>query len=149
MAIHSSILACESHAQRSLAGYSLWGHKEWDTAESLTLSLSSTRTCHEVHVRTLQPHSWTCIPQKSPHRTKEDTCMDYASGHCLWQWEVWRVGMVNVVGTLQNFRRPWDLMHPWHHGQTLKSEVLGENKERSLQHNTMDVNEKYPKKHCV
>ena len=28
MAIHSSILALESHRQRSLAGYSLWGHKK-------------------------------------------------------------------------------------------------------------------------
>ena len=26
MAAHSSILAGKSHAQRSLAGYSLWGH---------------------------------------------------------------------------------------------------------------------------
>jgi len=30
VAIHSSILAGESHAQRSLMGYSLWGHKELD-----------------------------------------------------------------------------------------------------------------------
>ena len=29
----------ESHAQRSLAGYSPWGHKESDTTERLTLSL--------------------------------------------------------------------------------------------------------------
>ena len=28
MAIHSSILPGESHGQRSLAGYSPWGHKE-------------------------------------------------------------------------------------------------------------------------
>ena len=27
MAIHSSILAWESHGQRSLAGYSPWGHR--------------------------------------------------------------------------------------------------------------------------
>ena len=27
MAIHSSILAWESHGQRSLVGYSPWGHK--------------------------------------------------------------------------------------------------------------------------
>ena len=27
MATHSSILAWESHGQRSLAGYSQWGHK--------------------------------------------------------------------------------------------------------------------------
>ena len=28
----------ESHGQRSLAGYSPWGHKETDTTEQLTLS---------------------------------------------------------------------------------------------------------------
>ena len=33
MATHFSILAGESHAQRSLTGYSLWGHKELDTTE--------------------------------------------------------------------------------------------------------------------
>ena len=31
MATHSSILAWESHGQRSLAGYSPWGHKGSDT----------------------------------------------------------------------------------------------------------------------
>ena len=40
MATHSSILAWESHGQRSLAGYSPRGHKESDTTERLTLSLS-------------------------------------------------------------------------------------------------------------
>ena len=29
----------ETHGQRSLAGCSLWSHKEWDTTERLTLSL--------------------------------------------------------------------------------------------------------------
>ena len=33
MATHSSILAWRSHGQRSLAGYSPWGHKESDTTE--------------------------------------------------------------------------------------------------------------------
>ena len=33
----------ESHGQRSLAGYSPWGHKESDTTEQLSLSLSDTR----------------------------------------------------------------------------------------------------------
>ena len=40
MAKHSSILLGESHGQRSLAGHSPRGHKESDTAERLTLSLS-------------------------------------------------------------------------------------------------------------
>ena len=29
----------EVHGQRTLAGYSPWGHKEWDTTERLTLLL--------------------------------------------------------------------------------------------------------------
>ena len=29
MVTHSSILAWEIHGQRSLAGYSPWGHKSW------------------------------------------------------------------------------------------------------------------------
>ena len=39
MAIHSSIFAEESYGQRSLAGYSLWGHKKKDTTEQLALSI--------------------------------------------------------------------------------------------------------------
>ena len=35
MAMYSSILAGEIHGQRSLAGYSPWGHKESDTTEQL------------------------------------------------------------------------------------------------------------------
>ena len=35
MTTHFSILAGESHGQRSLAGYSQWGLKELDTTESL------------------------------------------------------------------------------------------------------------------
>ena len=37
MATHSSILPGEFYRQRSLAGYSLWGHKESDTTEQLHL----------------------------------------------------------------------------------------------------------------
>ena len=39
MATHSSIPAWRIHRQRSLVGYSPWGHKESDTTEQLTLSL--------------------------------------------------------------------------------------------------------------
>ena len=35
MATHCSILAGESHGQRSLVGYSPWGHKESETPERL------------------------------------------------------------------------------------------------------------------
>ena len=33
VANHSSMLAGESHGQRSLVGYSLWSHKELDMTE--------------------------------------------------------------------------------------------------------------------
>ena len=36
MATHSCILAWRIHGQRSLVGYSPWGHKELDTTEQLT-----------------------------------------------------------------------------------------------------------------
>ena len=39
MATHPSISAWRIHRQRSLVGYSPWGHKESDTTERLTLSL--------------------------------------------------------------------------------------------------------------
>ena len=35
MSTHSSILAWKSHGQKSLVGYSPWGHKELDTTEQL------------------------------------------------------------------------------------------------------------------
>ena len=36
MVTHSSILTWESHGQRSLAGCSPWGCKEWDMTENST-----------------------------------------------------------------------------------------------------------------
>ena len=47
MATHSSILAGECHGQRSLVGYSPWGHKESDTTEQLTLEASTLLTCNQ------------------------------------------------------------------------------------------------------
>ena len=38
MATQSIFLPGESHGERSLAGSSSWGHKDWDTAEQLMLS---------------------------------------------------------------------------------------------------------------
>ena len=37
VAIHFTILAWEVHGQRSLVGYSPWGHKQLDKTEQLTL----------------------------------------------------------------------------------------------------------------
>ena len=35
METHSSILSCEIYGQRSLVGYSPWGHKDSDTTEHI------------------------------------------------------------------------------------------------------------------
>ena len=42
MVTHSSILTGESHGQKSLMGYSPWGHKESDTTEWLTYPKNKT-----------------------------------------------------------------------------------------------------------
>ena len=39
VATHSVFLPGKSHGQRSLAGYSPWGHKELDTTEQLNMKL--------------------------------------------------------------------------------------------------------------
>ena len=41
MATHSSILAGESHGQRSLASYSLWGRKELDMTDQLSAAAAA------------------------------------------------------------------------------------------------------------
>ena len=54
MATHSSILDWKSHEQRSLVGYSPWGHIESDTTEQLTLLTMeelSTRQNNEANLR--------------------------------------------------------------------------------------------------
>ena len=38
MATHPSVLARESHGQRSLVGYSPWGRKESDTTEQININ---------------------------------------------------------------------------------------------------------------
>ena len=40
MATHSIFLPGKSHGQRSLRGYSLWGHNQSDTTERLTHVIS-------------------------------------------------------------------------------------------------------------
>ena len=41
MATHSSVLFGQAHGQRSLAGYSLWGHKELDATEHTPKALTT------------------------------------------------------------------------------------------------------------
>ena len=48
MATHSVFLAGEFHGQRSLVGYSPWGHKELDMTEWLTLSHLDESYCHHT-----------------------------------------------------------------------------------------------------
>ena len=46
MEAHSRILPGEFHGQKSLVGYSPWGHKESETTERLILSLSAGVVLH-------------------------------------------------------------------------------------------------------
>ena len=49
MATHSRLLAGKFHGQRSLAGYSSWGHKELDTTEWLSMHITgSSKSCCSV-----------------------------------------------------------------------------------------------------
>ena len=61
MATHSSNLTPgESHGQRSLAGYSLWGLKELDTTKATEQSIELfSKFCQEpVQVSNIHIHSW-------------------------------------------------------------------------------------------
>ena len=48
MATHPSVLAWRFHGQRSLAGYSPWGHKESDTTEVINMHALLTKV-HCLH----------------------------------------------------------------------------------------------------
>ena len=50
MATHPELLPEKSLGQRSLAGYSPWGHKESDTTEQLTLSCSPSQSFYHSAV---------------------------------------------------------------------------------------------------
>ena len=50
----------ESHGQRSLVGYSPWGHKESDTTERLT----HTHTHPPTHTHTVSGHEFLLISQR-------------------------------------------------------------------------------------
>ena len=53
MATTPVFLPGESHGQRSLVGYSPWGHKESDTTEQLSLTHSLTASSRSSHIHTL------------------------------------------------------------------------------------------------
>ena len=48
MATHSSLLFREFHGQKSLVGYSQWGHKESDMTEQPTLEISHTNIVYLI-----------------------------------------------------------------------------------------------------
>ena len=52
----------ESHRQRSLAGYSPWGHKELDTTKRLTLSLSASISSSSASRSQMQTIGWLALP---------------------------------------------------------------------------------------
>ena len=69
----SAFLPRESHGQRSLAGYSPWGHKELDMTERLTLPLSAS------------------ISSSSASRSQMQTTGWLALQFVLWSQQFWRL----------------------------------------------------------
>ena len=56
MAAHSSILAWKIHGQRSLAGYSPWGHKELNTTKRLHFLVSGLSFKSLIHFELIFVH---------------------------------------------------------------------------------------------
>ena len=71
------ILPGESQGQRSLAGNSRWGHKEWDRTEWLTLSLSGFKWCH---------HGWASLSWST---SWVGSGCKQRQVYCLPRWEVY------------------------------------------------------------
>ena len=70
MATLSVFLPGEFHGQRSLAGYSSWGHKESNTTEQLTLN-------NAFYARTAQSRERREMPYWFLHRDKTKGDMDF------------------------------------------------------------------------
>ena len=60
MATHSSVSPGESHEQRRLAGYSPWGHKEWDMNEAVQHTHSE-RMCESERMEAVNHFWWSDI----------------------------------------------------------------------------------------
>ena len=66
LATHSSIQPGESHGQRSLAGYSLWGRKESNTTEQINTQHTGLISTWNVSIYLLSSLSVTLIRKKVP-----------------------------------------------------------------------------------
>ena len=79
MATCSSILPGKSHGQRSLAGYSPWVHKEWDTTWQLNNN-ETTGKNSEYNYRAL---GWECFHVRYG---VNHTCCWFPSNHASFWW---------------------------------------------------------------
>ena len=69
------------HGQRSLAGYSPWAHKEWDTTGRLsTTHKDSANHVRDQHLQVFQTHGWHCISKRLSirgwHRSQTRICLN-------------------------------------------------------------------------
>ena len=126
MATHSSILAWRIHGQRSLAGYSPWGHKELDTSDYHTWYLSSQNlTFLLLDSMTKDSNSYFSrllprIKENSPHkafRTDSRTqllCITNASSFIPSSWEMSNQGHHMVqFGSHDGDQMSWAQGHTW------------------------------------
>ena len=97
VATHSSILPGKLHRQRSLAGYSPWGHKELDTTEWLTHTHTHTHTV-EWHSKVLKDRKKEKGREKKEGRKKKGGKLpihNFKSSENIpqkvkWSKDVWR-----------------------------------------------------------
>ena len=85
MATHSSVLAWEIHGQRSLVGYSPWGHKESDTTE---INLANTHmlinySSFPTRVRSLRPCSDSSTTPSFPSQPEGKIGLPYRAVSCI------------------------------------------------------------------
>jgi len=103
----SIFLPGKSHGQRSLAGYSAWGHKELDMTEWLTLSLF-TLACFRL-----------CARQWAKLNTKTDLCH---SGFTNSTFLISVASMEVGCGRDKRLGREWDQRHA---DKTCDNRILG------------------------
>ena len=113
IATHSSILAWESHGQRSLAGYSLWGLKESDMTEHahkvflrslIAAAAKSLQLCPTLcNPRDGRPPG-SPIPGILQARTLEWVSISFSKA---WKWKV----KVKPLSCVWLFATPWTVAH--------------------------------------
>ena len=113
MAMHSSILPGESHGQGSLAGYSPWAHKDWETTKHWSLE------------KAMAPHS-SALAWRTPWMEEPGSLQSMGSWRVRHDWATslslftfthwrrkWQPTPVFLPGESQEWWRSHRVGHDW------------------------------------